>query len=143
MIGLAFQQRAVAAQDGANGIATNTPLETLTRNNETKWRETYKDELNKPVLDLIPDAHAFLPEFFQAMTLGMKEQELQETAPEETRDRGFGGSMLRETYEFVPGSLNEDFGDAVWDRAVYIFIEVGWLGSRSLFGPFRGRCTRK
>ena len=117
-VGLPLNQSAADGQDKPSGIATNKALETLTRKNETKWRETYKDELNKPVLDTLPAAQQFIPDLLQGIALGMKEQELQKQR-HNTKDKGFGGSALRDAYEFVPGSLTEDVGDPIWARAVY------------------------
>jgi len=116
--GLPIKQSAADGQDGATGIATNKALETLIRKNETKWKETYKDELNKPVLDALPEARQFLPDLLQGITLGMKEQDLQKER-QNTKDNGFGGPMLRDMYEFVPGSLTEDMSDTKWARAGY------------------------
>jgi hypothetical protein len=90
----------------------------ILKKNEGRWRQAYSNELAKPVLAEMEPSRPLFPKEFDGLALGLSEDRLRELRPNLT-EAGFGAQSVRQVYEYVPGSLNEEIVDAVWARVMY------------------------
>lgn len=108
----------VAYGESPEEIATRAKMRGMLKKHETKWRDTYKHELAKPILNSMPESQSLFPSMFSNLYLGMTEDDLCELRPG-LNGGNVGTSVIREVYEFVPGRLTEELAQGDWRSVTY------------------------
>lgn len=102
-------------------IATNairSRMRELLKENEAKWRDVYKKELEQPVLNPIEGSQLLFPGTFSSLQIGITEDQVHKVRPNVSEAEA-GPSLIRDVYEFVPGRLTEKLEQEDWKSVIY------------------------